>query len=1522
MNRSANLLRISALRQCIMVALLLATSFLTEQRVLAQGHGISSDARDFYVGYMPGIRHPGGWTGYTENYYVLVCSYQDNNPVTLYYFGADGSEIQGPTKILTKGRCQQILLDRNQMQPARPGEVLEFKAAHIKSRYPISVQLYDEGSSTGGMYQAIPTSALGKSYVIASWFDNPIQNNPGFLNRDSSSSEFMIIAPYDNTNVTFIPNSTTYAGVLGYKSGAGSDGLPHPKTIQMRKGQVYWVRSFSVDASNDLSGSTVVSDKPVAVLGGQERGLLGDPSGWWLSLDNDIRDVMIEQMTPVEDWGSEYPSIPFMPAQNSDPRFSRRLKNGEGNMYRIYTNDPNGGFMNMWKNFPASAYPTGVSLYQSPAATYDNIEDPVDLMVDSKSVDANGNVKKMYAVMYDYFQGGHDSSPGGLADGDNGKGSQAQSGGGDNPQDEDTYKCPNEMDLVPIDRYRTSTVFKIPFNSTYFGYQFINIITNKDSLSKILVTHNGLSPTPLKAITPMKVYQIPLRPELTGLTLKLAAGDYVITGNTPFACYSYGRTETQYKDGWGYAAPTGEAYGSHSEPNAPQADIVPACDHWDIRLHDTGPGKQEGIADLMLLEDPDGFYTKPGRVSFNTTLVPVDPQFTPGDTSVSFSIAINDPTKDAYAALYVVDRAGNDTVIELHYKAPTITITPANVNFKHVLVGTSVCQDITIKVVATGASSVDTVGVPAWLLNDMSNYGPDGTRKSPTFSWSSTTKLPAALKAGDSVVITVCFAPTDTNNVLDINHRILDGHLDYLTTQVGCGYDTIPIAGKGITPIIDATDLDFGNVSIGDVPCKMVSVKNIGNAPLILDKTWVMKNNPDYTFGDQTQLPDTILPGQTSKLQFCFAPKVTGESDSRMDWGTNIPPQYAHLKKDTSQLLGRAIEPGLTWDRPKQGYTVDCADSETIRVNLLNPPSSTDNISVKKVAIEGPDAAEFTIVNNEPGYLPLQDHLPWQLVKGDTEWLDVQFKPDLSKGFGQRNAYIVAVGTGSSGNLKEYTDTLRLFGIVRHAAVAIVPPSFDFGANRPGVVLTTTFTLTNNGDTTFTVKDLNLVGSDYQILSGLKVGDQIAPGGSVSFIVQYTSPAKGRSSANFHVGGATICSSIDGSATGVATSFGVDGTGQKYNLIYVCPSAGNNTILPVTTQNVGTMGGILHSVQILDLPGRGDAVQFYFDDASRQKILDQGVDGGGIVTLPIRFQPTHRGMDTVMVQYTWRDTSRTDGVNPWVDTVINQLITGIGYNSANVISVANSGPTATAGNGYTAVTKSSVTIPVHLEQAFVDLDSVFGAHFTLRYLRDQFIFDPAATTLGPGLSWQGGVAPTPVADPADNNYELLSVRLTSATPITSTALMNGTWKYVVAKDSITSFQIVDRVFLGRSGDTACWVKDSVVPAPFFGTNVCGDFTLRTYLKTGGVAVSVRQVVPNPINSSARVEFVINQMAVPVTIEVFNALGQNVQTIMKNEILDKGAFERDFDASELSSGLYTIRFSTPGSEVSKSILVNK
>ena len=88
-----------------------------------------------------------------------------------------------------------------------------------------------------------------------------------------------------------------------------------------------------------------------------------------------------------------------------------------------------------------------------------------------------------------------------------------------------------------------------------------------------------------------------------------------------------------------------------------------------------------------------------------------------------------------------------------------------------------------------------------------------------------------------------------------------------------------------------------------------------------------------------------------------------------------------------------------------------------------------------------------------------------------------------------------------------------------------------------------------------------------------------------------------------------------------------------------------------------------------------------------------------------------------------------------------------------------------------------------------------------------------------------------------------------------------------------------------------------------------------------------QNYPNPFNPITTIEFVLPK-ASSVTLRVYNALGQEIATIMENAVLEEGRQVADFDGSRLSSGVYFYHLSAepvstggrPLSEVKKMVLI--
>jgi hypothetical protein len=311
------------------------------QCIFAQG--IPSEGKDFYLGYI----HPTfndvvpAWTAGYFRVYAYVSSFQDNT-VSVSYFDPQSKKEGFPNNYPVKARqTTQIALDRTQIQMENPGDIAgEFKSCHITSKRPINVQFFSTGANSGGSYLALPVNAWGKQYVVASYRDNGPGNGAltggrGPASIDPAGGVFLVIAAYDATEVTIIPTALTGGGHIGVNQGSGQNGLPHPYTIGLNRGQVWMVKSKSAlrdDGTDDMSGSIVKSDKPVAVIAGHEDAYIDGSSTGGYTVET--RDYMIEQMIPVEYWDNTgHITIPFIDSPQS--------MEGLGDHTRVFVYDQN-----------------------------------------------------------------------------------------------------------------------------------------------------------------------------------------------------------------------------------------------------------------------------------------------------------------------------------------------------------------------------------------------------------------------------------------------------------------------------------------------------------------------------------------------------------------------------------------------------------------------------------------------------------------------------------------------------------------------------------------------------------------------------------------------------------------------------------------------------------------------------------------------------------------------------------------------------------------------------------------------------------------------------------------------------------------------------------------------------------------------------------------------------------------------------------------------------------------------------
>jgi hypothetical protein len=192
-------------------------------------------------------------------------------------------------------------VSRDDQSPVPNDTIYRNRAVRVVADDPIVLYAINRITYTSDGILALPTSALGRDYVVASApdiADGGIQRLP---------SQYVIVAPYDNTVVTIVNAFDT----PNHRAGQAL-------TVMMQKGDVY--SAMSSGAMGDLTGTRITSTLPVAVLSGSNCTYL--PNAQYPACDH-----IVEMLPPISTWGKVYNLVPF----------ASRLK---GDLIRVFAGEP------------------------------------------------------------------------------------------------------------------------------------------------------------------------------------------------------------------------------------------------------------------------------------------------------------------------------------------------------------------------------------------------------------------------------------------------------------------------------------------------------------------------------------------------------------------------------------------------------------------------------------------------------------------------------------------------------------------------------------------------------------------------------------------------------------------------------------------------------------------------------------------------------------------------------------------------------------------------------------------------------------------------------------------------------------------------------------------------------------------------------------------------------------------------------------------------------------------------------
>ena len=1178
--------------------------------------------------------------------------------------------------------------------------------------------------------------------------------------------------------------------------------------ITLSKGETYLVQSPGTDyGANDLTGTLIVSTKPISLLTGHQ--ISSVPTDCACS----SADNLFEMIPSVDRWGTQYFDEP-MAGKLIAGDYLRVLSAENGNQI-TYT-----GAL------------SGQHLMTLDSGQYQDITQNTESMTITSA-----NHKRFIVAQYSYSQGMYGDP--GLSD-------------------------PWMVLFTPQEQFEKTMIFRTPTSTRGAFTNYLTFIALKDSLSKIIINGQPIGNYSLvgTAVFPNT------NPVMGAQRILLAAQpkNYIATSPVPFGAYQYGFSNYE-----GYGWPTGMAQRLITPDTLPPlVQIVDSnCGNYNLlftepRVKPTFSFNDTKIASIsMITAAGDPRWPTP---SYNYTFTP-NPNFIPGDSALTATLTVNNHKQDAYAAIYAVDLAGNDTVYQYHYYAPKIAFSPASpYDFGTVLDGTDSCRQITITNIQAGGT-----------FNAESD-SLAGTALGGSFAVTPTTLKP--IPDSTSITLQVCFHPTDTGVV----------SLDSVYVISECVTYAVPVTGTGITPLIYANDLAFGEVDSGQTKCLPLTIYNRGKAPLTITAQNLV-SDPNFSVNPAQVFPIIIPPGQHTTISYCFHPQSWGSFAHTVTFRNLNPTEFQHSIKDTALLTGIALPAGAQLTSYTKDFTVSCNDTTLSDTAFDNLPK---DISVTSLVLGGPDSSFFSITQLSNSFLLKgegADSLPFQILFNPTKnGLDLT----------PRHATIRVI-TAAGGP----QPTLAIQAQLVTPIVQIAPNFIDLGTARINQsTLPKTFTITNTGNAPLVIPSYNIGGAGAASFTFNPPAPlTIAPGDSQIVTVTAENSQIGLYSGNGSL--IATCNSVPFSYQANFSSVGSIPQGTTHPTTYVGGCRTNTQY--ATLQNLSLTDSItITDAYVTAANGWIDTTDFGLATPFQPLI----VLPGKMDTIPIVFVPTATGTREAAFVFIIK------GKNPdGSDTTWSQIgeLQGTGAAVARQVGIGN----VTAAPQYHSMAGNAVSIPVVVNTPIDEnapdsgTTEAYGYKFNISWKRDAFQY--VATT--PSYV----IVDTPIYNKA-TGMESRLVHFESQTPLTGvTTLATIGVQSMLTKSDTTGIVLSNMQWLDKDSIALCYVSDTSFDGSHVLDPVCGNATLQGFLTTG--AISVDGIRPDPASASAEIDYTLGG-ARPISISIYDLLGNEVKQLMNMQPQTMGAHSIQFTSDGLASGAYYCRITDGHFVVSRQFEIAK
>ncbi len=277
---------------------------------------------------------------------------------------------------------------------------------------------------------------------------------------------------------------------------------------------------------------------------------------------------------------------------------------------------------------------------------------------------------------------------------------------------------------------------------------------------------------------------------------------------------------------------------------------------------------------------------------FNYTWALSDPA--PPSARIQVDAWLQDPWKDARFVVHAYDSSGNGREWRYDYDAPSVEL-PAKVEITD---SRSANPCVRVPIVNNDSTPVS--------INAVHIIGDNRITMNPA------TVTDVDISPGDTLWVTLCYSARGQKDVAR----------GELVVRFVCNLrKTIPLSAVAPADFV-TTDLDFGDVRIGDTACRKVPVVNTGSTEVTLNGMTFTQPDKPFTVDTVGVFPITLQPGDTLWINVCYNPDQQ-ERSLRTD---SVHSMLLGSKPTT--YIGRGVRPKIqdivvNWGKRRVGSRND-----------------------------------------------------------------------------------------------------------------------------------------------------------------------------------------------------------------------------------------------------------------------------------------------------------------------------------------------------------------------------------------------------------------------------------------------------------------------------------------------------------------------------------------------------------------------------------------------------------------------